>query len=67
MTTRLPFTEQAVRRAIRAARKEGVRVNGITIRGDGTITVYETDSPAFSMAPGSVNMVVSSEYEDFKA
>lgn len=67
MTARLPFTELAVRRAIRAARAEGIRVTGVTITGDGTITVYETDGPVVSIAPGAVNRALSSEFEDFKA
>lgn len=68
MTTKLPFTELALRRAIRAARKEGVRVTGITITGDGTITLYETDGgPVIALEPGAVHRALSSEFEDFKA
>jgi hypothetical protein len=40
MTRALPFTEQSLRRAIAAARKEGLQVTGI--RPDGTILVANT-------------------------
>jgi hypothetical protein len=43
MTARLPFTQQSVRRAIAAARKEGLRVT--EIRPDGTLVVQDGDAP----------------------
>lgn len=43
MSRALPITELAVRRAIRAARKEGLRVVGI--RCDGTLIVDSGDNP----------------------
>lgn len=42
MTARLPFTQHSLRRAIRAAEAEGLRVKGI--RPDGTLLVDRGDS-----------------------
>lgn len=42
MTARLPFTQLAVRRAIKAARLEGLRVTGIA--KDGTVLVDDGDN-----------------------
>jgi len=42
MTKRLPFTQASLRRAITAARKEGLRVAGI--RFDGTLLVNDGDN-----------------------
>jgi hypothetical protein len=66
MTARLPFTELAVRRAIRAARAAGMKVTGFTIRPDGTITVHDTDVPVAPEAPETQH-ATSSEFEDFQA
>jgi uncharacterized protein GlcG (DUF336 family) len=41
MSRRLPFTEAAVRRAIAAARKEGIEVTAVSIAPDGTVTVFK--------------------------
>jgi hypothetical protein len=41
MTNPLPFTEAAVRRAVNAARKAGMKVGAISIAPDGTVTVFE--------------------------
>ena len=41
MTARAPFTEAALRRAIRAAEKQGYRVGGV--RPDGTVLIYIGD------------------------
>lgn len=53
MTTRASFTEAALRRAIRAAEKQGYRVGGV--RPDGTMLVYKGDErPAdLSIAPAT--------------
>lgn len=64
MTARLPFTELAVRRAIAAARKEGIRVTGVTIAPDGTISVGEIP---VAPTPPQEHSAASSEFEDFKA
>jgi hypothetical protein len=40
MTRPLPFTEASVRRAIAAARKEGLDVGAVSISPDGTVTLY---------------------------
>lgn len=44
MTKALPITEMAVRRAIRAAQKEGLRVVGIRT-DDGTLIVDNGENP----------------------
>ncbi len=41
VTKSLPFTESAVRRAVSAARKAGMKVGAISIAPDGTVTVFE--------------------------
>jgi len=49
MTKPLPFTESAVRRAVSAARKAGMKVGAIRIEPDGAVTVFEgepLDPPA---------------------
>lgn len=66
MTTRLPFTELAIRRAISAARKEGLKVSGFTIAPDGTITVHDV-APPVAPGPGHAQHVRSSEFEEFEA
>lgn len=43
MTKALPFTEASLRRAIKAARKEGLSVTGI--RYDGTLLLRAGDGP----------------------
>jgi hypothetical protein len=49
VTRALPFTQASLRRAIAAARKEGLRVAGI--RPDGTlITVNAGDNPGADLA-----------------
>lgn len=66
MTARLPFTELAVRRAIAAARKEGLKVASVSVGPDGTITVHDV---AAAVAPSlqPAHHAASSEYEDFQA
>ena len=49
MTRPLPFTEASLQRAIRAARKSGLRVTGI--RSDGTLLVNDGDNVPDSVAP----------------
>lgn len=41
VTKSLPFTQYAVRRAVTAARKAGMKVSAISIAPDGTVTVFE--------------------------
>lgn len=53
MTTRLPFTQLSVRRAIAAARKEGLRVT--EIRPDGTLVVQDVDAPVAPLEPQEHN------------
>ena len=66
MTARLPFTELALRRALKAARREGMRVSGFTVRPDGSITIHNTDADVADIAPLAQH-AASSEFEDFKA
>jgi hypothetical protein len=49
VTKQLPFTQQAVRRAIAAARKEGLHV--LMIRPDGSVVVGETPIKISDVAP----------------
>jgi uncharacterized protein GlcG (DUF336 family) len=41
VTKSLPFTEQAIRRAIAAARKEGIVICAVTVHQAGRVTVYQ--------------------------
>jgi hypothetical protein len=50
MTKPLPFTELAVRRAIAAARKEGISF-AISIAPDGTITIFQQHTVAPPTVP----------------
>jgi len=50
MSTRVPFTEAALRRAIRAAERSGYRVGGV--KPDGTVLVYSGDD-----RPGDLSIV----------
>jgi len=52
MTRALPFTPAAIRRAIQAARKAGLRVKAI--RPDGTIVVDEQSAESNPQATESV-------------
>lgn len=62
MTARAPFTEASVRRAIRAARKEGFHVLGI--KQDGTLLLGEQPIPVASLVPKDAP---SSKWEDVEA
>lgn len=50
MTARAPFTEAQIRRAIKAARKEGLPIAGV--RPDGTVVIGE---PSTAMVPDAAN------------
>jgi len=67
MTAPLPFTELAIRRAIKAARAAGMKVAGFTIARDGSITVHDADAPVAPLVPNGHHAAESSEFEDFKA
>lgn len=49
MTARIPFTQAIVRRAIAAARKEGLHV--LCIRPDGSVVVGETPVKISDVTP----------------
>jgi hypothetical protein len=51
VTKQLPFTQQAVRRAIAAARKEGLHV--LMIRPDGSVVVGEHPVPIGEIIPAA--------------
>lgn len=53
MTKALPFTEQAIRRAVQGARRAGLHVKGFTVSPDGAIHVsaVEKDDAGVSLAP----------------
>ncbi len=67
MTRAVPFTQASMRRAIAAARKEGLRVTGI--RPDGTLVVSDADNAGVAVA----NLVqegqsaASAKWEDVEA
>ena len=46
--SRIAFTQAQVRRAVKAAESAGLRVKGVTVKPDGSITIEsgETDAPA---------------------
>jgi len=49
MTRAVPFTQAFVERAIKAARKQGLRVSGMTVEADGAVTIHaveQRDEPA---------------------
>lgn len=48
MTTKLPFTQAGLRRAIKAARAEGYHIRGI--RPDGTLIVDDGDNQSMGIA-----------------
>ena len=51
MTKPLPFTEQSIRRAIRAVRQEGLEIKATTIHADGAVTIYhDADAVAATLA-----------------
>ena len=68
MTQRLPFTQASLRRAIAAARKEGLRIAGI--RPDGTvITAIAGENPPIELvgAAASGEFEAHSKWEDVEA
>lgn len=65
MSARAPFTQQTVRRAIAAARKEGLHVHGI--RPDGTVIVGENPMPGFEPGIMPANNAEPSKWEDVEA
>jgi hypothetical protein len=40
MTRALPFTQASAERVIKAARKQDLKVTGITVNSDGAITIH---------------------------
>ncbi len=64
MTLRLPITEALVRRAISAARKEGLPIAATTVGPDGSVTIHHQ-----GVAPPVVPTqdASPSEWEDFQA
>ena len=64
MTRPLPFTQAGLCRAIRAARKEGLRVAGI--RPDGTLIVHD-GADAIADGPLVDQDETPSKWEDIKA
>jgi hypothetical protein len=68
MTHALPFTQASVRRAIAAARKEGLRVKGI--KPDGTVIVQDGDSDAADVHDSALHGQTgerASKWEDAEA
>jgi hypothetical protein len=49
MTRAVPFTQAFVKRAIKAARRQGLRVSRTTVEPDGAVTIHavvQRDEPA---------------------
>lgn len=68
MTRALPFTEASLRRAIKALRKEGLRVTGVRLP-DGSAVIVDGDKSEgaiVSLAPDG-QASVSSKWEDIQA
>jgi hypothetical protein len=67
MTTRLPFTQASLRRAIEAAHKAGLRVTAI--RPDGTLIVDDGDNRSDGVVSLAANgqALVASRWEDVEA
>jgi hypothetical protein len=66
MTKPLPFTEARVRRAISAARKEGIATGAVSVHPDGTITVHWGET-GFALPAVVPQHAASSEWEDIEA
>jgi hypothetical protein len=68
MTQRLPFTQASLRRAIAAARKEGLRI--AEIRPDGTlITICAGENPQIELVGSAPNAEseARSKWQDIEA
>lgn len=65
MTARAPFTQATVRKAIKAARKEGLYVHGV--RPDGTVIVGDSPMTGISPAISSPENATPSKWEDVEA
>lgn len=53
MTRALPFTQASAERAIKAARKQGLHVSGLTVHPDGSITISTGEPRAIPNSPSS--------------
>jgi hypothetical protein len=60
----LPFTEARVRRAIAAARKEGLAINAVSVHPDGTVTIHQGIAAPTEQAHNTVASL--SEWEDIQ-
>lgn len=49
MTKAVTFTQAQVRRAVKAVESAGLRVCGVTVKPDGSISVETGDDPSISM------------------
>lgn len=65
MTARLPFTQATVRRAIAAARAEGLHVHGI--RPDGTVIIGDKPSPGTTQTETAAHDAPPSKWEEVEA
>jgi hypothetical protein len=65
VTKSLPFTESRIRRAIAAARKEGLEISAVSIHPDGTVTIHQ--GIAAPAAPTQNNAPLLGEWEDIQA
>ena len=51
MTKAVHFTELAVRKAVKAARKSGLNVGAVSIAPDGTITIQQQVAKPLTASP----------------
>jgi hypothetical protein len=66
MTRALPFTQAAAERAIKALRRQGMSVTGMTIKPDGAITVHSAgdgDNPALPIDSAETALATQSRNE----
>lgn len=66
MTKALSFTEQGIRRAIRAAKHEGLSVTATTVHPDGAVTIHH-EGVAGPVALEHIVGTSPSEWEDIEA
>jgi hypothetical protein len=63
MTRSVQFTQAQIRRAVRGAEAAGLRVTGITVRRDGSITVESREAAPVAIDTQSAPLAAS--WDDF--
>lgn len=59
----VPFTKAQVRRAVEAAESAGMKVRGVTIAPDGSITINSGEKPAAAVDGGQ--KALADSWDDF--